>query len=401
MRERSRLRSVPGMIAVTRPRLVFPTTRRGWLAVGGSTVLLAASMILENATFPTGAVSTAVLLAVAGAVLACVLSYPVPLLGLVAAIGLSVANMVVPGMPHGGGTQLIILMFLVGFLAFRLPGRWSFAAWLVTAVTVGIGSGVAGGGWFEVLFYLLFLVPAWTVGFLLQREKRRSLELAGLAEALAAERELRTQDAITAERARIARELHDAVAHSVSVMTLQVGVVRRRLDALPDEQRTLRQAEQLGRQSVDELRRIVGLVRPDGPSLAPVPSLTQLDDLVAQVRAAGTPVTLERSGPLPDPGSALDVSAYRIVQEGLTNVIRHAPGAAVVVGLDGGPDRLTITVTDDGPRVGEVAAGNGLTGMGERVAMFGGTLRFGPGEPGGFAVTAVLPTTARVRERVR
>ncbi len=389
------------MSTVARSRLVYPTSRRGWLALAGVSVLLTVSMIMENATFPNGAVTGAVMIMIGWAVAACLVSYPVPLLGLVLAVGLGVINMVVPGMPHGGGTQLIILMFLVGFLAFRLPGRWSFGAWLVTAVSVGVGSGVAGGGPFEVLFYLLFLVPAWTVGFLLQRERRRSAELSRLAAELAAERELRTQTAISAERTRIARELHDAVAHSVSVMTLQVGVVRRRLDGLTAEQDTLRQAEQLGRQSVDELRRIVGLVRPDGPSLAPVPSLAQVDELVQQVRLAGARVALERAGTLPDLGSALDVSAYRIVQEALTNAIRHAPNAAVTVRLEAGPRQLVVLVRDDGPAVGSVTPGNGLTGMAERVAMFGGSLAYGPAAGRGFEVTAVLPVRSRVEEPAR
>lgn len=383
------------------PRFVFPTSRRGWLVVVGVALLLGVAMVVENATFPQANRLTPLVWLSVGLIMACaLLSYPLPFAGLLVAVALCTANVLVPGMPHGGGTELIMLLFMVGFFAFRLPGRWSLAAWLVVAASVGVSTAVRGGEVFEILFYLLFTAPGWFVGLLLQREKRRSAELTTLAGELAAERELRTQTAVSAERTRIARELHDAVAHSVSVMTLQVGVVRRRLDALPEEQATLRQAEQLGRQSVDELRRIVGLVRPDGPTLAPVPSLAHLDDLVDRVRAAGTPVTLRRSGPLPDPGSAVDVSAYRIVQEALTNALRHAPGATVAVRLDADPARLEITVTDDGPRVGRVSAGHGLTGMGERVAMFGGTLRYGPVDPHGFGVSAVLPLAVRLPEAV-
>ena len=378
------------------PRFVFPTTRRGWWTVGGVAFLLGAAMLIENGTFPEQNLVTPLIWLSVGLIVACaLLSYPLPFVGLVLAIALSVANVVIPGMPHGGGTELIMLLFMVGFFAFRLPGRWSLAAWLVAATSVGLSTALRGGEVFEVLFYLLFTAPGWFVGSLLQREKQRSAELSRLAAELAAEREHREQTAVSAERARIARELHDAVAHSVSVMTLQVGVVRRRLDALPTEQATLRQAEQLGRQSVDELRRIVGLVRADGPMLTPVPSLTQLDDLIAQLRTAGTSVTLERSGDLPDLGSALDVSAYRIVQEALTNAIRHAPGAAVTVRLEVSAQELRLTVTDDGPRVGPAAAGNGLTGMAERVAMFGGTLEHGPAGPRGFRVAAVLPLSVR------
>ena len=382
-------------------RFVFPTTRRGWLAVVGVALLLGVAMIIENATFPQGNQLSPLVWLNVGLIVACaLLAYPLPFVGLVVAVGLCAVNVLVPGMPHGGGTELIMLLFMIGFFAFRLPGRWSLAAWLIAAASVGVSTAVRGGEVFEIVFYLLFTAPGWFVGFLLQREKRRSAELSRLAAELAEEREHRTETAILAERARIARELHDAVAHSVSVMTLQVGVVRRRLSALPTEQDTLRQAEQLGRQSVDELRRIVGLVRPNRPTLTPVPSLSQLDDLVAQIRATGTSVTVERVGELPELGPALDVSAYRIVQEALTNAIRHAPGAAVTVRLEVDAGQLAITVTDDGPSVGSVSAGNGLTGMGERVAMFGGNLHFGPAAACGFRVAAMLPVSARLPEAV-
>lgn len=376
-------------------RFVFPTTRRGWLLVVAVALLLGAAMVLENATFPRGStMGPLVWLSVVLIMLCALLAYPLPFVGLVVAVGLCTANVLVPGMPHGGGTELIMILFMIGFFAFRLPGRWSLAAWLIAAASVGISTAVRGGEVFEILFYLLFTAPGWFVGSLLQREKLRSAELARLAAELAAEREHRTQTAVTAERTRIARELHDAVAHSVSVMTLQVGVVRRRLDALPTEQATLQQAELLGRRSVDELRRIVGLVRPSAPELAPLPSLEQLDDLLDQVRRAGADVTLERSGPPVDLAPPLDMSAYRIVQEALTNALKHAPGAAVRVALETGGDRLQIVVADDGPPLAERAQpGNGLTGMAERVAMFDGSLAYGPRPTGGFAVRVTLPVT--------
>lgn len=377
------------------PPQVLPTQRKGWLVLGGVCLLLTGSLLLENAAFPRGgAVTPLVVLSAALTTLACLVSYPMPFLGLLLAVGLAIANMLVPGMPHGGGTELITLLFLIGFLSFRLPGRWSLAAWAVAAVAVGVSAALGGGEVFEVVFYLLFLAPAWAVGLLLQRERARSAQLAAMAAELAAERELNTQNALVAERARIARELHDAVAHSVSVMTLQVGVVRRRLSALPAEQETLAQAERLGRQSVDELRRIVGLVRTAGPALAPVASLGQLDDLVAQVRAAGTPVVLERSGPLDQVGATLGVTAYRIVQEGITNALKHAPGSAVRVSVVATPTELVVSVADDGQAPATVEPGHGLTGMRERVAAFGGTLAYGPGPGGGFVVTAHLPSGA-------
>jgi len=286
------------------------------------------------------------------------------------------------------------VLFMIGFFAYRLPGRWSLAAWLIAAASVGVSTAVRGGEVFEILFYLLFTAPGWFVGSLLQREKTRSAELTRLAAELASEREHRMQTALTEERSRIARELHDAVAHSVSVMTLQVGVVRRRLDALPTEQATLQQAELLGRRSVDELRRIVGLVRPAEPDMAPLPSLTQLDDLVNQVRATGTTIELRQSGDLSGLPSATDMSAYRIVQEAVTNALRHAPGAAVRITVEAVERELRLRVYDDGPAPGEVRRGNGLTGMAERVSVLEGRLRYGTVDGGGFEVTAVLPVSA-------
>ncbi|SEP57737.1 sensor histidine kinase [Microlunatus flavus] len=375
-----------------RPRQLFETSRRGWLAMVGVCGLLTGSMLLENAAFPQGAITPMVWLSIGIAVLACLAAYPTPFLGLLLAVALSIANMLVPGMPHGGGTELITLLFLIGFLSFRLPGRWGLAAWAVAASSVGLSAALSErGDVFEIAFYLLFLAPAWVVGMLLQRERTRSAELSALAAELAAEREQGTQNALVAERARIARELHDAVAHSVSVMTLQVGVVRRRLGALPAEQETLAQAEQLGRRSVDELRRIVGLVRTAAPELSPVVSLAQLDDLVDQVRAAGTTITLRRSGALDDVAPTLGVTVYRLVQEAVTNALKHAPGSTVSVDLAVGTTAITVGVVDDGPAPGPVVAGHGLTGMRERVAAFGGALTYGPGTAGGFAVRADLP----------
>lgn len=381
--------------AATHPRFVFPTTRRGWLVVVAVALLLGAAMILENATFPSGStLGPLVWLSVVLIIACALLAYPLPFVGLVAAVALCTANVLVPGMPHGGGTELIMVLFMIGFFAYRLPGRWSLAAWLVAAASVGVSTAVRGGEVFEILFYLLFTAPGWFVGSLLQREKVRSAQLTRLAAELAAEREHRTQTALTEERSRIARELHDAVAHSVSVMTLQVGVVRRRLDALPTEQATLHQAELLGRRSVDELRRIVGLVRPSEPDMAPLPSLTQLDDLVHQVRATGTTVELQRSEDLTGLTPATDMSAYRIVQEAVTNALRHAPGAAIRITVRASGDRLQLTVHDDGPAPTNVRPGNGLTGMAERVAVLDGVLHYGAGDGTGFEVTAVLPMSS-------
>jgi len=164
------------------PRFVFPTSRRGWLAVIGVALLLGVAMIIENATFPQGnQLSPLVWLSVALIMACALLAYPLPFVGLLVAVGLSTANVLVPGMPHGGGTELIMLLFMIGFFAFRLPGAWSLGAWLIAAVSVGVSTAVRGGEVFEIVFYLLFTAPGWFVGFLLQRERRRSAELTRMA----------------------------------------------------------------------------------------------------------------------------------------------------------------------------------------------------------------------------
>src|SRR5690349_1470393 len=201
---------------------------------------------------------------------------PLGAIGLLALV-VAVPVLVVPGLPPSGGAQLIVWMLLVGNAAYRLPRDRGLVGYAVAALVPAVSIVVAGEAIWEFLFYGLILAPAWVVGVLLRREQRRSAELAALAEELRHEREKQAEVAVAAERTRISRELHDAVAHTVSVMTLQVGVVRRRLGVGTVEEETLRGAEMLGRQAVDELRRIVGLVREgESAALAPLPSLSQL-----------------------------------------------------------------------------------------------------------------------------
>lgn len=272
---------------------------------------------------------------------------------------------------------------------------------LVPATTiVALGESI-----WEFLFFALILAPAWVVGVLLAREQRRSAELAALAAELRHEREKQAAVAVAAERVRISRELHDAVAHTVSVMTLQVGVVRRRQDAGSVEEKTLRNAEDLGRQAVDELRRIVGLVREgERAALAPLPTLRAVEDLVAQVRGTGTEVTLRLVGDADQVPPTVQASAYRIVQEGLTNALRHAPGAPVEVLLTSLPDALEVAVRNgaatSAPPAPGSGGGNGLLGLTERAQLLGGELAFGP-EGEGHVLHARLPLRAAHIDVVR
>jgi signal transduction histidine kinase len=197
-------------------------------------------------------------------------------------------------------------------------------------------------------------------------------------------------------RAAIARELHDIVAHSVTVMLVGVRGARDVLRSRPDvADATLGNVETSGEQSLVELRRILELLREpaDAAESRPQPSLAQLDGLVAEYRDAGLPVRLERVGdqrPLP---GGVELSVYRIVQEALTNVLRHARASRVVVTLAFRDSALELEVLDDGvaPRPEAVAGGHGLVGMRERVALLGGELETGRRESGGFRVAARLP----------
>jgi signal transduction histidine kinase len=218
------------------------------------------------------------------------------------------------------------------------------------------------------------------------------------AEALAARAELlerHASDAVLEERARIARELHDLVAHNVSVMVVQAGAERH---ALPGDQaetrETLASIEQSGRQALAEARRLLGVLRRDGEpdELEPQPGLEQLETLVAQVRRAGLSVALTVEGePAPLP-AGLDLCAYRIVQEGLTNALKHAgAGASAQVRIAYAPAALEIDVRDNGNGAAANGAGHGLIGMRERVALYGGELEAGPRAEGGFGVHARLP----------
>ncbi len=216
-----------------------------------------------------------------------------------------------------------------------------------------------------------------------------------------------------AERLRIARELHDVVTHHVSVIVIQAGAGLRALDRRPEGARTALQAvDRTGREALADMRRMLGILGSahddhgdirDGQGLAPQPGLARLGELVEQVRAAGSPVELSIEGEQRQLDAGVELSAYRIVQEALTNVLKHAHGARARVDLRYGARALDIVVTDEGGTgrrdLGEPAhEGRGLIGMTERATLFGGTLEAGP-TPTGFRVVARLPTDIAANAR--
>jgi signal transduction histidine kinase len=232
-------------------------------------------------------------------------------------------------------------------------------------------------------------VIAWLVGALV-RATASATDQRRLA------REQRASRAVAEERNRIARELHDVIGHSVSVMTVQASAVRRRL--LPEqvtEREALQTVEAVGREALTEMRRMVGVLRQDGDRIErqPAPGLDQLDRLVEKFRAAGLHVRLRVTGEVRPLAPGLDLTAYRLVQEGLTNTLRHAmsPQEAEVV-IEYSDVTLELAVRDDGQSLGaRPEAGHGLLGLSERVSVYGGRLEAGPRGEGGFELVATLP----------
>ena len=291
--------------------------------------------------------------------------------------------------------------FVIGMATAFLLGN------LRNAVKSAIGLVVVAGGTAILVYNIpghstpeLVFVPvefaiSWVAGFAL-RERSQQAEAAELR-ALAAERERNAaaRIAVAEERARIARELHDIVAHSVSVMVLQVGAVRHNLpDGLEEDAEALQGVERTGRTALAEMRRLLGAMRREGDDveLVPQPGLDGLDSLLAEVGRAGLPVELHVDGePAPLP-RAIDLSAYRIVQEGLTNALKHAKATRADVTLQYAADALRIEVRDDGEGTTTTdGLGHGLVGVRERVKIYGGEMTAAPAADGGFVLSTRLP----------
>jgi signal transduction histidine kinase len=216
------------------------------------------------------------------------------------------------------------------------------------------------------------------------------------AETLQREQEVATRLAVDRERARLARELHDVVSHNVSVMVVQAGAARKVMDTAPDLARdALLAVEAGGRAAMTELRQVMGLltVDNDGTDLTPQPGLDQLPELAARVRETGVPVTLTVTGTYGSLPAGVELAAYRVVQEALTNAVKHAAGAAVLIEVTGSAWELRVEVADTGgsASAADTGSGRGLAGLQERVSVYGGTLTAGRRPTGGYRVMAVIP----------
>jgi signal transduction histidine kinase len=289
-------------------------------------------------------------------------------------------------------------LLVVGYSA----GRWSQGRALAVNVAVAAGGLLAVeialddslGDW---LFPALALAAAGGIGMTIRNRVELARTLAARAAEMEASREGREREAVMAERRRLARELHDVVAHTVSIMVVQAGGARRTLHRDPDQALdALAAVEATGRGALVELRRLLGLLRPDGEAAphAPQPGMASIDDLISRARAAGLPVEVNvegEAGPLP---AGVDLAAYRVVQEALTNTLQHAGPARARVTIRWEPENLVLVVDDSGQGpvngLGD-GTGQGLVGMRERVAMCGGELETGRRRGGGFKVRVRLP----------
>jgi len=260
---------------------------------------------------------------------------------------------------------------------------------------LGLAAGLVWLGLDDFLLPTVMFGGAWLAGRLVQKRQLYAQAFEERARVLEREQDANSRVAAAEERVRLARELHDVVGHSVSVMVVQAGAERL---ALGDERTSTREAllaiERTGREALAEMSRLLGILRKEGEglALAPRPSLAQVDALIQTVRDAGVPVELHVEGERIPLSPGVDVSAYRIIQEALTNVVKHAGPARASVIVRYGGRTIDVEVTDDGRGSSNGnGLGYGLAGMRERVELHGGRLEAGKGDGGGFTVKARLP----------
>jgi signal transduction histidine kinase len=294
-------------------------------------------------------------------------------------------------------------LFPIGMADAFLLGNLRDARQAAAGLAVVVGAAtiivynVPGHSASELVFVPLEFAISWVAGFAL-RERAAQAEAAELRATQAErERDVAARIAVAEERTRIARELHDIVAHAVSVMVLHVGAVRHRLPAaLAEDREALRAVEQTGRGALAEMRHLLDAMREDGEQaeLGPQPGLDRLDPLLQDVGRAGLPVRLHVDGDPLELPRGIDISAYRIVQEGLTNALKHAHATEAEVALRYSSDQLRIEVSDNGhgAATNGNGGGHGLIGIHERVKLYGGELTTAS-TGGGFTLTARLPLT--------
>jgi signal transduction histidine kinase len=319
-----------------------------------------------------------------------------PLVLLAALVAATVSNFWLPDAGEGEAFGILVIVGLYTAGAYT-AGRATLAATCLAVVlwvliTAADPDGIYLGG---LVFFGIVVGAPFVVGRLIRARRQREALLEERAVVLEREREERARAAVAEERTRIARELHDVVAHAISVIILQGRGGRRLLNEDPDEaRRAFDTIERTASQALSEMRRLLGMLRADDESLAlaPQPSLSALDALASEVTHAGLPVDVQIVGEPVELPAGVDLSAYRIVQEALTNALKHAGPARASVRVRYGDGELEIEVVDDGSATGNGdGTGHGLLGIRERVTVYGGSFEAGRETLGGYAVRARLP----------
>ncbi|MER0447429.1 sensor histidine kinase [Streptomyces sp. Edi4] len=334
---------------------------------------------------------------------------PERMLLLVIALGVGQLALNVP--PQVQDFAMLVIVYTVASAGRRWASRVALVATLCAAPLAHVRwmqTGDANSGPEKVFFVIIMTVPfvlAWVLGDSMRTRKAYFAQLEERASRLEREREAQAKVAVAAERARIARELHDVVAHNVSVMVVQADGAAYVMDTSPDQARTaLETISMTGRQALAEMRRLLGVLRTgeheEAGEYVPQPDVRQIEDLVETVRGAGLTVDFKVEGTPRALPSGVELTAYRIVQEALTNTRKHGgPDAGASVRLVYFDDGLGLLVEDDGRGAahemyedgGADGQGHGLIGMRERIGMVGGTLDAGPRPGGGFRISALLP----------
>ncbi|MCZ2860867.1 sensor histidine kinase [Blastococcus sp. VKM Ac-2987] len=344
----------------------------------------------ETGSRPPDAVAVGILCAAAAALL---LRRRRPRTALFGTVG---SALVYLALDYPGGPELPVLM--VAFYSVAAAGQ----RWETVLVVVLFGGGgavyravVERESFFEITLTMALLVLAFLLGDSVSTRRRLRAEVRERLRAAAVEKELEAQTRVSSERMRIARELHDVLAHTITTMTVHAGAAADLLSDRPEQaRRSLATLRASGRDAMTELRATIAVLRSgdEEPTRQSVPGLAQLDALVRGVRQAGLPVELEFRGERRKLPAAVELTVYRIVQEALTNVIRHARASRAAVCVDVAPTAVEVTVEDDGAgRPEALHQGSGLLGLGERARALGGALSAGNRPGGGFRVRATLP----------
>jgi len=316
-----------------------------------------------------------------------------PAASLVAAV---VATFAATGEAVSDSISIFLLVGAAAVLLGQLDARSAgLGLLLVSAGVVLVVLNSSDNVWGDYFFPTLFFTIFWGGARALKIREDRLHDAEARVHHLAAERDAEGQRAVVEERQRIARELHDVIAHSVSVMTVQAGAVRRLLLPVQEKERkALETVETTGRQALTEMRRLVGLLREQGamPEFSPQPGLGTIGSLLERVRESGLPVELQVEGTPQELPPGVDLAAYRVVQEALTNALKYAGPAQAWVTVRWGDDELQLEIANDGSGDGDGSGGgHGLAGMRERVLLYGGEIESGRGDGGGYVVRARLP----------